>query len=444
MSKNITFYLDDIPEIISPLHSQDHNLNMIYSFIHKPIFTRFNNKFSSEIIDDLSVNTHLKLKVKENKYGVSARDIYKTLLFILDQKTLYASYLSFLVGVKEYLRNDSDLKSISLHYHDNVIEGTMYDNTSYLEVLSSIHFSPLKFENYSPIVTDGFGEYFIHTIEKNEILLKNKYNHNYIYFIVEKDEATQINNIKNTRDIAYTGLTSLKNDTLINNDVVKVKTNLEFRLKINSKLLMDKNIFNVLKNSILNEIYLNNSIDRVLQKTKANNLNDSLVLSNEDFVKISRYSNSLLLLYADYYPNEILIGNIVTVLTKLGLNIECNKKDFKNFLKSNFDSYDLIFDIIEPIVLNPLDKYISEIINIPNHHKKEYVNLLNRWIKSGYKNDFITRIDNFIWNHSTSIVIGKFNRHYLKSENAPLLIIDDLGIIISVGDIFNVENNGII
>ena len=96
---------------------------------------------------------------------------------------MYASYLSFLVGVKEYLRNDSDLKSISLHYHDNVIEGTMYDNTSYLEVLSSIHFSPLKFENYSPIVTDGFGEYFIHTIEKNEILLKNKYNHNYIYYL---------------------------------------------------------------------------------------------------------------------------------------------------------------------------------------------------------------------------------------------------------------------
>ena len=223
-----------------------------------------------------------------------------------------------------------------------------------------------------------------------------------------------------------------------------MKTHLEFRLKVNNKILVDRNFLNVFKKLVLNEIYSNTSISNILQKTEINNLDGSFRLNDNIFTKISRYSNKLLLLYADYYPNEILICDIVTVLNKLGLNIQCEKKEFKKFLKSDFDNYDLVFDIVEPIVLNPLDKYISEIINIPNHQKKDYVNLLNSWIEDGYKSKHIPRIDDFLWNNSTSIIIGKFKRHYLKSNGAPNLIIDDLGIIISIGDVFNVENNGII
>ena len=329
MNKNMIFYLDDMPKITSPLQYQDHNLNMIYSFIHKTIFTRFNGKFSSEVVDDLSINTHLKLKVRENRYGITADDIYKTLLFILKKITLYASYLSFLVGVKEYLRGNVSLNDIYLYQYDDVIEGIMYDNVSYLEVLSSIHFSPLKFREYSPIINEGFGEYSIHSIEKKKIILKNRYSDNYIYFLIEKDERKQLLNVRTTSGIVYTGLTSLTNSTINSTNAVKVESQLKFRLKINSRILTNQKRLDSFKELLVRKIYSNSRISNILKRRRMD-LNKSILVDKEDLE-----GKRLFLLYADYYPNKIFVSDIVAILNEFNLETICVKKCFGDFLKSN-------------------------------------------------------------------------------------------------------------
>lgn len=92
MSKRI-FFLDEQPELVSPLESMDHNLIMIHSFVHRTIFDRIDSYFSSEIVDDYSTKNFLELVVKKNIYGITANDIYNTWLYILKNKTIYASYL---------------------------------------------------------------------------------------------------------------------------------------------------------------------------------------------------------------------------------------------------------------------------------------------------------------------------------------------------------------
>lgn len=144
--KNTIFYLDDMPDFFMPIDGYDHNLIFIYSLIHKTIFNMKQNQFVSDVVDDLSLNGQLKLKFKNNKYGIEAKDVYATLIYIIEHNSLYASYLSFIVGVKAFLRGNAPLSRVQLWYQDNVLEAKMYDDYEYKYVLSSIHFAPLKFQ----------------------------------------------------------------------------------------------------------------------------------------------------------------------------------------------------------------------------------------------------------------------------------------------------------
>lgn len=420
MSKRI-FFLDEQPELVSPLESMDHNLIMIHSFVHRTIFDRIDGYFSSEIVDDYSTKNFLELVVKKNIYGITANDIYNTWIYILKNKTIYASYLGFIKGVREYLRDEVGLEKVELNIIKNRIIANMYDDREYKEVFSSIHFSPLKFWNGKPSKSEGFGLYSIVQVDKQQVKLKNKnVATDEIIFIVESSEKKQLEGIYTGN--SYTGFTSLKNDTVYEMSAIEVQSNMQFRLDIINKDILSKiDSLWVMKKEIFN--LAGKGLDHIIKLPKIKKTNLDKVYENKIFE-----CNKVEILYADYYPNRKILENILEVFYKENVEVVMHGKNFHDFLRDDRKIYDVVFDIIEPITMSKLDMYISEIPYILQN-KDEYIKLLNDWIKMDYAKAIEEKIDEYLFKFSSSVNLGTYRMYYLHSKDVDELIVDDLGVI---------------
>lgn len=414
------FLLDDIPTIKSVLDDTDHNSSIIFSFLNIPIFTRINNEFYSDIVIDASYKNIMELKFKKNKYNITSEDFYKTLKYILVNKTNYCSYLNFILGVKEYENGEVDFDSIKLWYdNDTIYAETYFNNDHYKSIFSSIHFSPQKIINNKLI--DGFGEYFISKLHENKIVICSKVDNDIkILFKKVVDEKEQIEIIQHSKN-AYSGFTSLNPSILKRFKCFKINSNLEFRLKVNNNCLNSK-YFIDLKYEIISKC---NQLDTVIDFFNIDNINydnDHHVIFNKNNIKI---------LYADYYPNNEIINVLKKILSKNNCTFEITKMNFKDFLKENSQTYDLILDIFEPIVINKIDNYISEINNFNSDEKSYFVKILNIFIENNFDSMHENAIKKYIYEKSNNIKLGNFKMYYMKSKETKELIFDDYNNLIN-------------
>ena len=418
--KNTIFYLDDMPDFFMPIDGYDHNLIFIYSLIHKTIFNMKQNQFVSDVVDDLSLNGQLKLKFKNNKYGIEAKDVYATLIYIIEHNSLYASYLSFIVGVKAFLRGNAPLSRVQLCYQDNVLEAKIYDDYEYKYVLSSIHFAPLKFQKKQPLFGKGFGQYVLVQYNADQLTLVNKINGNKIYFLKERDVTKQLAALNQSRCLIYTGCTSLSQKMIIDKKATKIKSNMEMRLNISSEIMMQYPQIKPLLSQWINKyikLYPLVNVKSCKQQ--------KIIVKKINFQEIT-------ILYACYYPNNIIIEQIKAFFEAYDVKVKVVSCNFKNFLRADKEKYDLVFDIVEPITLSKFDFYLQE-MNYLVRQKKQYITTLNRWIQSNHDVKYETKLQELLNEYSSSLCIGRYNMFYLKSDNAPYLQVDDYGQLLNLG-----------
>lgn len=426
MNKKVIFSLDEFPLNIDELDGLDHNAKFVLSFLYKSLFFKYNGHYISEGIEDYSEGKLIKFKFSKNSTWsdgsqLNAEDFYNTLKYIIFNKLGIASYLNFIVGVKEYLIKGGNFKNIQFWIDNNYFFAKVYTLSLYKEVFSSICFAPRKILENNTISSLTSSGYTIQEITTDKIEIKNQlFNKNppKINFMVVKDSDKQLDLIKNN-DIFYTGFTSLTFNSIQNDNPISLKSDILIRLTISEQF------FSIFKNNIKMEFFRNLNKNNILKKLLHINPNQNdLERDVSDTINCPNIS----ILFPDYYPNQLIIDELDSILLSKGYSLKKHKKSLKEFTKCNFSKYDIILELIEPITLNKLDHWIEQIQYINIDSKKNFVNHLNRYLNSP-TTTIQNEIENIINSQSRCIQIGTLKQYYLKSQNSPELVLSDNGLI---------------
>lgn len=437
ISSEVYFYLDDIPKVELPCDCYDVNSKLIYSLCYHPIFRKVNGKYLSDHVVDQSRKNQIKLRINEGvKFwsdgsSLTPKDIYETLKYLLLNKKSCCSYLSFIVGVNEYLRGDEEIECVQINFDSSCFYANVYTLELYKEVLSSINFAPLKIIDGiidKNIVSSGYN---ISNITAQKITLKNQESNFLppkIIFILEKDISKQIKNI-NSGKLAYSGFTSMTGEYLTKNvNYYELPSSIQFRLVINEEL--HQKLSNKGYKSALLRLLSEN-----LELKKFINLNDKYT-----DIPLTLYDNNRLLnlddtkvrlVYPNYYPNSEIVQYMKKVMSNYGYEILPHPLGFNEYLRK-FNDFDIILELIEPISKNLLDLWIEKIPFIESRYRSQYVKLLNQFINSkddDLKMRYHHTIEKMIVKNSRIIEIGTFRQYYVKNNVLPNVCISDNGLI---------------
>lgn len=429
MNKNVIFSLDEFPLNLCEIEGIDHNAKFVLSFLYKSLFFKYNGHYISEGIEDYSDGKLLKFKFSENSTWsdgsqLNAEDFYNTLKYIIFNKLGIASYLNFIVGVKEYLFNEGNFKNIHFWIDNNCFFAEVYTLSLYKEVFSSICFAPRKILENNTLSSLTSSGYTIQEITTDKIEIKNQiFNKNpkKISFIVVKESEKQLDLLKNN-DIFYTGFTSLTFNSIQHRNPTSLKSDILVRL------IFSEHIFSIFKShNIEIDFFRNISENDILKKLlniKSNHNNLEHGTSDSDTIPLPNIS----ILFPDYYPNQLIIDELDYILLSKGYSLKKYKKSLKEFTQCDFSHYDIILELIEPITLNKLDYWIEQIQYINLDSKNNFVQHLNKYINSPTTN-IQNEIEQIINSQSRCIQIGNLKQYYLSSQNSPKLVLSDNGLI---------------
>lgn len=406
--------LDDEPKTFVPLEVDDYSSLLLCCFLYQPLFIKSKSGFSENIIIDKSINKEVILEFKEVYWSDGSpllpEDFKKTLLYILNSRSYLANYLSFIVGVEEYLNDDVKLNDIGIYTENkNIHIKTKTDDNYYKYVFSTIYFSPVKIKNGKVCENITCGKYFLN---KNTYeLFPNKYNKpsiNEKILLVFNDNVNQ--NLeefsKGNIDMTSTTLIYRKNKQQIEEmEEFNSKTsNLLLRVEFRDNLsFLRKEVSELLEKFIKSDSYLNDDMRLVSRNVSNNILEESLV--TEKHISI---------LYADYYPNNHIAYVIQEFLKEKQLEVDMVTGDFDFFLKEHKkNEYNIVIDILSSITNSYIDYFIEKMSYFEEEYIDEYIDNINLWINGSIEIDELYK---FIDKYSRIIEIGFLKHNYLLNQ----------------------------
>ncbi|MEB7823340.1 hypothetical protein NGC65_13305 [Staphylococcus xylosus] len=416
--------LDDNPKTTVPSEVTDYSSLLLCSFLHQPLFLKKNGFFLENIVFDKSIEKEIILEFKElywsNGELLVVEDFKNTLLYIIKSRSYLSNYLSFIEGVEEYLSDECILDDIGIYTKDKTLHIKSKVNSDYYKyVFSTIYFSPVKIENGNICKDITCGKY---CIKNNSYeLIPNSYNRTSINenvnFIVNKHPCQNITGfLEGNIDLTATTL-------IYKEDKEKLLNFKEFNSKVSNLLLrveMRKNIHFIkqelsefLSEFIISDYYLSDDI-KVINNNISNEVSQHTLMPQQ-CIKV---------LYADYYPNNIIADEIEKFLKEKHVEVAMVKGDFDYFLKEyNNPNYNIVIDIVSSITNSNIDYLIEKMKYIDDQYIDQYIDAINAWSDNSIK---INKLYEFINEYSSIIEIGYLKHNYLlKKKYEDKIFIDD-------------------
>ena len=415
-------YMDDEPKTAIPFLANDYSSSLLCSCLYEPLFISEGNKFTENLITDLSIGKNIKLLFKNFYWSdgtkVTPHDLKETLLYIIMNKIDKAWYLDFIEGVSDYLEGVStDINNIKI-FSDNdclYIESLIADN-QYKYIFSTIYFVPMRFINNKPSVECSYGAF---KLEKFfEKLNVNKYYYNQL-----NENLTIVINDKAQENINHflEGKCDLTSTTVFKqSDIHSLKViGEEVRVKP-SKLQLQLEVSN---NYIHQKKYILKLIVDIIKNDK-DLFYDILI---NDFSELEHFTNynkleKFSLLYSDYYPNNSIARKLLSKFDNEKVNVDYGDLNYFIDKYKHSNNYDTYLNVFSPVSHSTFDKYMTYLNFIIPEKKEEYINLLNIWIKGDIETNCI---EEFISNYSRRVIIGYLIHYYLQSEKLNGLLIDE-------------------
>ena len=440
---NIIFFVDDLPESLIHMDAMDTNTKLFVSFLYTPIIKKLQGEYISPYFVDMSKDNVICLKFTDEVFwsdntSLSAIEFLYTLRLIFSQRKKCFYYLDFIKGAKDFIYGNAKLENIEMWVEDNVFFANVFNLNTYKDVFSCPNFSPLKFRQDEIDFQTTSGGYFCKLSTNKKIILEKNISDNKlpnaVEIIEEIDIHNQIQQIQSGK-MAYTGFTSLNlEDSVLRHKNYELQSDIHFRLLFNAKMYDEiKEHSANIKDEIIYELKKSNNLLKYINV----NCNELYYRYNNvistDTERMTRF------LYPDYFPNDLIVDIITKVMNRYSIKVKSYPLSFKAYLSENWEKYDLILELIEPITKNQLDEFIEQIQFIDQKDKQTYVGLINEYIKSTdnrEKEIKTTALVNLIRKSSRVLDFGVFRQYYIKNPELPEIELTDNGLI-NMNKMFN-------
>ena len=442
---NITFFVDDLPGSLIPMDAMDTNSKLIVNFLYKPIIKKVCGEYISPYFLDMSKDNVICLKFTNKIFwsdntSLTAMDFLHTLRLIFSQRKKCFYYLDFIKGAKDFIYDGASIDNIEMWVEDNTFFANVFSLNSYKDIFACPNFSPLKSRQDEIDYQTTSGGYCCKCLANKEIILeKNVANSklpSVVEIIEEIDIHYQIQQIQSGKR-AYTGFTSLNlEDSVLRQKSYELQSDIHFRLLFSPRMYNSIKQHNPnIKTEILCELKKSNNLLKYINLNCDNINYQCKNVINTDTERMIRF------LYPDYFPNDLIVGIITEIMKRYKIKIKSYPLSFKAYLSENWEKYDLILELIEPITKNQLDEFIEQIQFIDQNDRKKYVGLINEYINNITDNKeekIKVEIMNLIKKSSRVLDMGIFRQYYIKSPELPKIELTDNGLV-DMNKMFNEE-----
>ncbi|ENQ3081040.1 hypothetical protein [Bacillus multifaciens] len=440
--------IDDKPHDLYTFNAHDFSSKSILSSMYEPIFFEKDGEYKSFYVKENYKNNVITLEFLESYWSnglpLNAEDMYKTLIYILKERTMFSSYLDFIVGVEEYLYDGDPIENVGIHLSRNSIYIETKYSYDYKKLFSTIQFSPIYFIDRKPVNNVSNGRFHLDTICNSIIRVKN----NPFFFRERKVKTKELNFIY--LDKLSDGIDNYKSNKLnmscstyfpfemIGNfegdqDFYMKNSNILFMLEISEALLPYKK---QLASYVYDKLHNNEILNKGL------NISDNYLFTNNLKYQKKRYKHNngeyentnisnlvncdLNVLYADYYPNDLIVSEIIGFLDKNHIPVKSHPMSLKNFIKSyNRKQFDICLKLVSPLINSEIDLLLNYLDKFKDEKVRDgYIKLLNDYLEECTVEKKVL-IDLYLENHSTIIPLY-FGKHiYFQSKELSGFYIDN-------------------
>lgn len=420
------FLIDESPGTLVPPELLDYNARFIARFLFEPLFYEEKDEYKAQpYIEDLSHDTSLILEVRDKYWSngelLTVQDIYNCLKYIVQYKTPFATYLDFIVGVKEYLQGTGSLADVQISIQQNRIVASTLHLYSYKELFSTVEFAPFKTKDGIPITGITSGKFQLISQSEDEIVLENSEQLN-IKFVVDYSSQSQIELVKNNQ-ATYTATTSLTYEDLSNHHLLDDTgwiLPIFYRIILPQKFVTNNHKI-LISNRLLTTLSAHQELQHMIQ----------IQSHNDDLVdcKINNLKSEYRIVFPNYYPNDLLVEKIANVLKSMEITTIIKPLTLHQFIDYQPAEQDILLELVTPLIHNKLDYFIEKINKINNSYIAEYLDDLNMWISTNFEdNNLELRMETLIQKYSAIISVGQVRSFYIKSDDAPELVLDSHGV----------------
>ncbi|MBQ3437156.1 MAG: hypothetical protein IJG31_01380 [Fusobacterium sp.] len=326
--RNKIVLLDDFPITFKTVEAYDYLSKIVVSYINEPFFSTKFLKISSKYIKHRIINNFLIFKILpffwSNGEKVSAKDIYRSILYFIKEKKAFSYNLFFIKNVENYLNGISPIENIGIFLRkDKIFFKLIEKEQNYAQIFSLIHFSPIYLKENKINLSITTGEFKLNYIDRKKGIIHLKKNEFYpsntktsnIIFKVIKDPNKALEFFYKNKDTIMTCSTcfpylAMKNHILDNN-FIKRESNIRVFFKINMEKIRFKSIlFEYLKKYLQLDSELSEGIKWNFNYIGVNDISKNFT---ENFEKKIFYDfkDPVRILYTDYYPNTLIVKYIL-------------------------------------------------------------------------------------------------------------------------------------
>jgi len=419
----IRLLLDDLPHTYNQFEVNDYSSKVVLGCLYEPLFFYNNDtgSYDSKLVYSTENNKQIIFKMKDfiwsNGKKMQVYDIFKSLHYILENKTLFCNYLNFIEGVEDYLDGENTINDVSIHIEDrNTLIIKKAYNYNYKNLFSSIQFSPAYFDENNKKESVYSGAFVLSEVENKKITLKRNPYYNrggipeYIEFILEKDPDVGLEMYNNFyADMTCSTAFNFKNlDILRNNSDFFIKrSNIELNLIFNDKNLLQ------FKEEL--RIYIYNCIENNTVLCQGIETNKMLNLIDNTVTPFNCSKKKFTIIYPDYYPNNYIIDYLDNFFQKYNIKLIKKGMSLEDFMEEDLENInnDIILCLISPLINEDIEYWISYINYFDGNYQDEYIELLNEYIDSTIKK---AALENFVSEHSNRIPLANIKHIYLKRD----------------------------
>ena len=402
----IIIEIDSIPSDLNPLNTYDYTSRFICSALYEPLENNINCTITTKENIFFSIELH-------SSYIGNAQQLLNCFLYHLNfkNKSIYIRSLLIIKGVADYIKGLKSINEIGIKVLNDrkLIIELEKESFFFSHIIQSIYILPVEED-----MAVQNGPYKLNMLTSEEVKLI--YNPNYY------SRKTK-NYIKN--------LTFKLNNNP--NDSINLYKNYKIDVSCHTQFLhtnahyMQYSDFKEINSPMINNTKLRNLINKnICRKDIANNLKNIIIplytlTGDATFERaLKKHSNDLQLIedtrdlkiiYADYYPNSIIMDNIIYLLKQYGYTCSVKIiKDFRDYIKINTKEYDISLHLFFPLY-HHYSSYVSSFLTNINDmsEKMNILNFLNANDISNL-NIYLQYTDNYI-----PLFLGK--SLYIKDSN---------------------------
>ncbi|KGX84586.1 periplasmic substrate-binding domain-containing protein [Pontibacillus litoralis] len=348
--EEVIIEIDSLPFNFNPLMAIDYNSKLVASTMYEPLISDF--------------NCHIEKNISQGKYFIrlydsyraTTRDIYNTILYHLNKEngSPYKKELLPIKGAMNYIKKVVEVDQLGVHIEDdkNMCIELEHDIDYFEHVLEGQFLVPSTGEGI-PINTGPYK--MLHTTDTSISLERNDRYHlttecsvKLLTFLLNQDIYRSMHlYLQGKVDITCNTQFFHENEWVKDyEDFQEYDLSLLYSFEINRKNTGLKNLimYKYPRSEVSKHVYGNlKPINNLLGEITKN------VTYDQDPEFASGDTNTVSIIYADYYPNHILVDRLKIMLENLELKTKITRvEDFKEYVTMDKTRYDIKLHLFLP------------------------------------------------------------------------------------------------